>query len=958
MKFHGYKFPLLAVFLLTAFFSKADFISKNYDASDGLISNTVRCFMEDQEGRLWIGTDGGISIFNGYHFRSITIQNGLAGNSVRSIVQSSDGGKWIACYGDGLTYTRGGIFKKYGKDKGLTNLKINVLYSIPNALFIGTKNGLFVYHSSGDTISKISNLPSSQQPGDVRQILQWNGVLYVVTGNAGIFQLGKDKKGHFFLKKEANSYHISQLIPLNKNDLLKCDENGIFFQNKLNSSSQKFIKESIVYDYAFNQHKNACFLASWNGSNAGGGVLEWKDGKLDNVNEKFQIKSTKIRACKVLKNGLLAVGSLDDGFYLVNTHLSSFRKYTLTDIKGQFLFHDAPIFYNDTQLLTKNNKVLFTLDNDKIVSRYSAENVPEAAYSIFNFEFDNQHIHKVQVAENHIFLSTSSGLIMLSKDFDIERIFPLQVDNFHLWDSTLIFENPNHQVVIYPDIFLKKKSPVIYFNHSKNNPTKILHYQNLGKELVVWTEKKGAFFLTKEFKFKPIANAPSGRIKTLHSWKNTFILVTTKNKVFKGSIVKNKINYSEVNPVIQIDNIISASINGDNFILYTNKGLVVSLVGTIRLFNRHNFLLNKKITSAFVKGKNLFIYTKKAVFSFKLYQFLGYYLSTPKVIISNLIRKEIPYSQRSLVLDVEGITTQLPLNFKYYFSVNGGDTIPIYGDKIFLMNMSSGKYKINVLIYNNFNASWKKATSISFSKDLPIWMQWFFWVGSFLVLLSILLVFYLRRKLILRKREIKKQQIERRVSNLKLEAIRAKMNPHFMFNALNSIQNFVIDNDVDNALLYLSEFSRLMRQTLDYSSLEKISIQDEMDFLERYITIERMRFSCDIRINKSIASNVYHEQIPPMILQPLIENAFIHGMDKDSEEPQEIKISIVHEKTDELKIKITNTKRKDANTKYKHDSFALKAIRDRLTLNHPNNLLIIDDNPTFYAVIIRFTLNG
>ena len=118
-------------------------------------------------------------------------------------------------------------------------------------------------------------------------------------------------------------------------------------------------------------------------------------------------------------------------------------------------------------------------------------------------------------------------------------------------------------------------------------------------------------------------------------------------------------------------------------------------------------------------------------------------------------------------------------------------------------------------------------------------------------------------------------------TKLQLKALRAQMNPHFMYNALNSIQNYITSQNVDSAAKYLAKFAHLMRQSLDYSDLENISLEKEIEFLENYLEInQKLRFAnhltYEIIIDEEIEEDILG--VPTMIIQPYVENAIEHGL--------------------------------------------------------------------------------
>jgi putative methionine-R-sulfoxide reductase with GAF domain len=121
---------------------------------------------------------------------------------------------------------------------------------------------------------------------------------------------------------------------------------------------------------------------------------------------------------------------------------------------------------------------------------------------------------------------------------------------------------------------------------------------------------------------------------------------------------------------------------------------------------------------------------------------------------------------------------------------------------------------------------------------------------------------------------------QRRTAEVEMQALRAQMNPHFMFNSLNSINNFILKNDPDNASAYLTRFARLMRLILDNSRQDWITLENELNALRLYIEMESLRFNNAFDYDISIHYDVNPEKvlIPPLIIQPYVENAIWHGL--------------------------------------------------------------------------------
>ena len=131
------------------------------------------------------------------------------------------------------------------------------------------------------------------------------------------------------------------------------------------------------------------------------------------------------------------------------------------------------------------------------------------------------------------------------------------------------------------------------------------------------------------------------------------------------------------------------------------------------------------------------------------------------------------------------------------------------------------------------------------------------------------------------KKQQEANRLKLQATKLQLKALRAQMNPHFMHNALNAIQTYISTGDVKNASSYLARFSELMRKSLDFSDLEIISLEEEIDFLREYLSLnQKLRFENNLNFKIEVADDVEEDicGIPTMIIQPYVENAIEHGI--------------------------------------------------------------------------------
>jgi sensor histidine kinase YesM len=150
-------------------------------------------------------------------------------------------------------------------------------------------------------------------------------------------------------------------------------------------------------------------------------------------------------------------------------------------------------------------------------------------------------------------------------------------------------------------------------------------------------------------------------------------------------------------------------------------------------------------------------------------------------------------------------------------------------------------------------------------------------------------------------------EFDKKIIALKMSSLRSQMNPHFIFNSLNSIKLYIIENEKNNAIYYLNKFSKLIRKILAATNEETITLNEEIETLSLYIDIENIRFSNEIKINITIDENLNINtiKIPSLILQPFIENAIWHGL-SSKKGVKKLSVSFLNKDNNYLKINITD----------------------------------------------------
>ena len=194
--------------------------------------------------------------------------------------------------------------------------------------------------------------------------------------------------------------------------------------------------------------------------------------------------------------------------------------------------------------------------------------------------------------------------------------------------------------------------------------------------------------------------------------------------------------------------------------------------------------------------------------------------------------------------------------------------------RILFNDLAVGKHRLQVKVYIR-NQSWPdQIKEITIIVKPPFWKTIWFFLLIGLVVAAVLYSFHRRRI----DSITQKANVDRQLAQTEMKALHAQMNPHFIFNCLNSIREMILNNENEQASLYLSKFARLIRITLNQSSKQFVSLADTVDYLERYIEMEKIRnshFTYTIEVAQDL--NRDDIMVPPMLIQPFIENAIWHG---------------------------------------------------------------------------------
>ena len=356
------------------------------------------------------------------------------------------------------------------------------------------------------------------------------------------------------------------------------------------------------------------------------------------------------------------------------------------------------------------------------------------------------------------------------------------------------------------------------------------------------------------------------------------------------------------------------------------KGLLINDESMLFVSQEAIFEIDKKISLKSYHPKN--IYIKSIVINEK----------------DTLVQENysLPYDKNRIKITyhVNGYYPEDELLFEYRLLGLNEEWISLDRNLSFVdfTSLPSKEYVFEIRAKNSSGTQYV-SEKIAFQINQPYWKKWWF-ISSIGAVAFALIIFFYRNKLAVKEKEkelaLKNAKFENELAILKLENLKSQMNPHFIFNALNSIQEYIILNQKNLASSYLAKFADLIRAYLEHSSKGYISLKEEIECLNIYLELEKLRFEDKFSYKISSLESNEDVKIPTMLIQPYVENAIKHGLlHKKTDRVLEVFFEILKEEQMLKCVVLDNGIGREKATQLrnkKHQSFATKANQNRLEL--------------------------
>lgn len=846
--------------------SKFDGVSfTNYSPKNGLLNHSVTCITEDNHGSLWIGTISGINKFNAEQFKGYTTKDGLISNSITASLKDSEGNLWFGT-NKGISVLTGGTFINYSIKNGLIGNKVNCFFQDDSGkIWVGTNEGISVFDGKKIANYNTSNGLLSNHVSSISQDFQHN--IWIATSN-GLYKLDPDSyrggKFTFFSKEQGLvDTDINAILIDFKNTMWLATNKGLVKYTLTGPAkeNEKFVNYSIRKDN--NSNLIGCLFQDyehnlWIGTYAGlfkyrgnpfvsygiedgltsqfiygihrdsknklwigskdGGLFMFEKNKFTQFNDQTGLKAKTVNAIYEIKQGTLWLGT-DEGLRLFDSKTFNIR----TDSSGVFK-HPVNCFFKDS----KNN--LWLGGNDEV---FKCEFLPAGfekftRYSIKGKGENCQVWTIIEDLNGTLWIGTYlGGLIKYDGKEFIECSEKLGLKNDSYLSSLI------------------DKDGIIY-----------------------WGALDGLWMFNpaspdaKIFTFNKTNGMNSDLIYSLTFGK-------TENEIWAGTNQGlNKIDIAEFKKSGQKNIIPFGKEDGFSGVECNSNGTYVDTDGSI-WFGTVNGLI-KYDPSEYIENK---AESKTSITGFRLF-----YKDTSLTDHMNL-----SYNDNNITFYYSGISLTNTGKVQYSHILEGFEknwSPPSQERLVTFSNLPSGVYTFKVISSNNEGIWNKVPATFTFTINIPFWKTLTFIISSASVILLIFILILRFRIRKIKYREKQKTELNKKIANIESQALRAQMNPHFIFNTLSSIQHYISNHDTESALKYLSKFAKLMRKIMENSKLQMITVAEEMYAIHLFLELEVMRFDKKFDYHITIDPNIdqNYDRIPSMLIQPFVENAIIHGL--------------------------------------------------------------------------------
>lgn len=837
----------------------ADYFSLNVEA--GLPSNEVYDVIQDKFGYLWFATDNGVIKYDGAKLEYYNMDLGLTDNVVFNLYEDDKGNVWCGTFNNQICYIQpDGKIEEYKYNNKLreyltevtpNHLVILKMYYVNDELVIGFRYGGGIHIDKNGVLTK-SKLTNGYN-AEVHHGLPYIFSLSYSYRDSNVRIFGETFKSDQLEKQfdvVGQVARSSDCCMIGERGYAATWSNLTFV--RLHGRSKSVITKvdgEIIKILYFDDILWICTL-----NHGVYGMRVNGDGSLTQLYHLFKQK-TITSVCKDNNNGHWFT-SLNEGIHYLPT--IDFWSYRIKPEEANLKFAK---YINGELFITDLNGKIRVL-SDRMENIREIEGIT-AITNFVDFEPDPQS------QSFALFGHKPKTYAYIDKQFKhVPGLYYLQ-DNIMYYIKGQYFRNKSKIQVKLDGFSITDENGRETFNHPFDRGSMSCVFNNgiLGINFF----RGGEFYHVRNGMATKVGEHPPGeRIKRMKSYGDFIYFATRSGSIYRFSLQNDlELVYTLPENIIVND----FEVQGEILWIASNQGLFKT---NVRSRNIRRYW-NKAVKYVFIDRDLVILSTLHEVISFKDYT----QVNNSTVSLNNFFvngvsssRKELAHTENNIALSFNAVGAPPKKRVAFECVLIGQDTTitVITEGRVQYPQLSPGEYTFYIINRDNRNESEK----IEFYIAPPWWQRtWVIILVSFIVFLITIGIF--RR--VARRRE-RKLKLEKQLIELKSKALRAQMNPHFIFNVMNVVQSLISSKDFENSSKAVVKLSRLIRNTLNYSKKDLVNLKEEIDFTKNYFDLENLRMNHEMSFGVHVDEEVILEDVnvPPICIQPLIENAIVHGI--------------------------------------------------------------------------------
>ncbi len=896
MSLHFYKSILIVTVFQIGINSYGQNISFNhYTRNNGLSDDIVyRIYQDKKTGFLWLGTNNGLSRFDGYQFTSFQYKGLIDRNYILSIAPYNNDTLLLSYYREGWFLFSNGQIYPYKKVDSLHAKRTISIVSDKgeNFFFIDSKE---LFYLSGETTRKLDFKENYPRPEKGYPIIKnQNGQIYIGTTNGLVefndFEVKSvwsnqlsghtinngafDKQGNFWYGEQNKIFNLKnnesfkkEVVALPDDSFItriEIDSKGwiwafteagdlfLYREGKLLDMDKILKLNGTMVNDMIEDQDNNIWLATY-----GKGIFQlllssnYVSYKLGDKQENF------FRALYQSSDGTIWAGGRGAVFFLKE---GEWYKYQPSQLAKQE-FVNSITQNSQEQLYIGTTQALYLFDDDSIVCLNSDHSARSLEWSI----------------DSNLLIGTYAGCFEIKDCNTTDSIFKNLISttiNHLKYDK-----HQNLWIASYKGALQLKKDSVIHHYTTRDgllsNKVNRIAVDHLNHVWLATDRGINRYDGKQWYSYKLSEPYSKHNCTSITSGKTGRIWVGTSGGLFyideEGKDLR---SYTDIGN----SNIYSLATDSAGNIWAGTLNAMICINDRI---NKEELPLNSNPVSITE------VRTKDTVFN-------------------KAAHVKLPFKNNRLILQFTVPFFKNPDRLRFYYKWSDSDRW-IETNQRYLEFNSLPPGKHSLLLSYSISPSQKlsKPKEYSFSVFTPVWLRpWFLATAALLV---IYLIYYTSRYRLKEKHldNLRENEVQKQITSLKHQALNAMMNPHFITNALTSIENFSYTHDKIQTGKYISDFSRLIRLNLINADQSYIPLDQEISRLETYLSLEQLRFEnkFSYSIEKQLLEGPEIIEIPNMIVQPFVENAIIHGLLPSGKDGC-VKVSFLQKTQDSLEINI------------------------------------------------------